>query len=63
VLILLIAFRVSWSAAVLCILASFIGQIVLIPLDRAVRSVVGLWFGVVVLIAAAGYIIHRVFSA
>jgi hypothetical protein len=63
VLILLIALRVSWWAAVFCILASFIGQIVLIPLDRVSRSVVGLWVGVIVLFAAAGYVIHRIFRA
>ena len=62
VLLLLIAFRISWWAALLCILASFVGQIVLIPLDRVARSVVGLWLGILVLIAVAAYIICRVFN-
>ena len=62
VLLLLIAFRVSWWAALLCILASFVAQIVLIPLDRVARSVVGLWLGVLVLIAVGVYIIYRVFN-
>ena len=61
-LLLLIAFRVSWWTALLCILASFVGQIVLIPLDRVARSVVGLWLGVLVLVAAGRYIIYRVFN-
>ena len=62
VLLLLIAFRVSWWAALLRILASFVGQIVLIPLDRVARSVVRLWVGVLVQIAVGAYIIYRVFN-
>jgi len=62
VLILLVAFRVSWWAALLCIISSFVGQLVFIPLDRAARTVLGLWIGVFLLVAAGGYIAHRVFS-
>jgi hypothetical protein len=62
VLIVLIGIKVSWWTALLCVLASFVGQIVLIPLDRAARTVVGLWVGIAVSLVAAGYIIHRVFS-
>ena len=62
VLLLLIGFRISWWVALLCILASFVGQILLIPLDRVARSVVGLWLGVMFLAAAGTYIIYRVFA-
>jgi hypothetical protein len=63
VLILLIALKISWWIALLCIAASFFGQLLFIPLDRAARTVVSLWIGIAILFAAGGYIVHRVFSA
>jgi hypothetical protein len=62
VLIVLIAIKVSWWIALLCIVASFLGQLVFIPLDRAARTVLGLWIGVVILLATGGYIVHRAFT-
>jgi hypothetical protein len=58
-LILLIGLRVSWIAALVCVLASFAGQIVLYPFDRLLRTVVGLWSSVIVLAVAGVYIVRR----
>jgi len=64
VLLVLIAIKVNWWFSLLCIVASFVGQIVLYPfLDRFLRSVPGLWIGAVALIAIAGYMVARIFNA
>jgi hypothetical protein len=62
-LILFIAFRVSWVAAIICVAASLAGQILLIPFDRALRTVIGMWAGVIILLFTGAYMVDRLFHA
>ena len=60
-LILLVAFRVSWIAAIVCVAAGFAGQILLIPFDKPLRTVIGLWAGVIILIASGACTVYLSF--
>ena len=61
VLLLLIALKVSWQIAGFCILSSFAGQFVLMPLLRWMdRSPIGLWAGAIILIILAVYMLVRI---
>lgn len=62
-LLVLIAVKVYWWFSLLCIVASFVGQIVLYPfLDRILKSVPGLWAGVIALIVIGVYMVSRIFG-
>lgn len=60
-LLFAIALKVSWATAGWCILASFVGQLILVPiLHQLGRSVVGLWIGASILVAVGALIVVRV---
>lgn len=64
VLLVLIAVKVNWWFSLLCVVASFVGQIIFHPfLDRFLKSVPGLWTGVVALIAIGVFMVSRIFGA
>lgn len=60
-LLVLIAFKVTWWFLLLCIGASFAGQIFLYPvLDAPLRSGVGLRVGAIALLAIGTYMVLRI---
>lgn len=60
-LLVFIVVKITWWFALLCIAASFAGQLVLIPfLGWTERTVTGLWLGAGLLVLTTAYMLARI---